>query len=328
MAKEDEWKAMRVSGLLAWIHRIVMLITFPFRRFWQIVLVLLVLLVIFLAVPLLQGIKFGDIWDWYMVKMPTHEFVEAKDKTSAKFSQRWRQVKNTVGEMVPSYNLSTKEKKEEPERFVAWNVAAFRKAKYEPRKALKIETPKPQAEPVKTSEKPLLKWLTPKKKETVVAKPETAGDDMPKTITEEKIAEPNLNSEVVMNSDDDNIQKGEEVYIRSHLQDYYVIKENLDLTYLPEPEKLFAKADVLGANSLYVDNTFLFLYGIYSDAKKYDVLAARQYLTDLIGERPVYCEVVAYTNQTHAATALCFANGVFINKALVDKYFADNVALK
>ncbi|MBP5215541.1 MAG: hypothetical protein J6039_03180 [Alphaproteobacteria bacterium] len=326
MSSKEEWKAMRVGGLLSWLHKFVMLITFPFRRFWQIVLVLLILLIIFLAIPLLQGIKFGDIWTWYMVKMPSHEFVAAKDKTSAKFSQRWRQVKNTIGDMVPNYKIDSKDKEEDKDKFVSWNVAAFRKAKYEPRKNVQIIAPKPAENKTDTALNAVKGWFKSKDREDKKSEDVTPGTlrnaTMPVVETPTKLPEPE-----VVESSPEEFTVAVETYA-GNLHDYYIEKPDLDLTYLDEPEKLLATADVLGANSLYINRTFLFLYGIYSDEQKYDVAAAKQYLTDLIGDNQVYCEIVAYTNQTHAATALCFVNGVFINKALVDKYLAANVALK
>ncbi|MBP1532238.1 MAG: hypothetical protein ILA52_01905, partial [Alphaproteobacteria bacterium] len=83
-----------------------------------------------------------------------------------------------------------------------------------------------------------------------------------------------------------------------------------------------------GPNSLYLNDNFLFLYGVYTNPQNYDAQAAQQYLTDITDGRNVHCEVIAYTVQTQTASALCFVNGISINRALVNHNLADNTALK
>ena len=71
----------------------------------------------------------------------------------------------------------------------------------------------------------------------------------------------------------------------------------------------------------------MFLYGIYTDPDIYDAAEAQDYLEKITEGRKVHCEIVAET-YSHTATALCFVQGVFINKALVDRKLARNVALR
>ena len=117
-------------------------------------------------------------------------------------------------------------------------------------------------------------------------------------------------------------------YYSGDLSDYYEYLENRGLIYPQKPDILTGMPTIRGANSLYMNNVFLFLYGIYTDPHRYNVADAEKYLRDLTANTQVYCAVVAYTAHSHTATALCFANGVFINRAMVERDLADNVGLK
>ena len=112
------------------------------------------------------------------------------------------------------------------------------------------------------------------------------------------------------------------------LSSYYKIMDNQQLEYVKEPKSYGGSATVVGSNSLYVADMFVYLYGIYSDPQFHDLVQAQEYLVELTENKNVECYVVAYTTQTQTATAICFAGDVFINKALVDKYLASNIALK
>jgi endonuclease YncB( thermonuclease family) len=79
---------------------------------------------------------------------------------------------------------------------------------------------------------------------------------------------------------------------------------------------------------LYIDGTYVYLYGIYTNPDIYDAAEAQLYLEQLVEGKEVYCDVVAYTTQTQMATALCFVDGVFINGDMVQNSLALDVALK
>lgn len=113
-----------------------------------------------------------------------------------------------------------------------------------------------------------------------------------------------------------------------NIEDYYIKLDNPGLSYLNIPEIFEGKVKVVGPNSIYVNNKFIFLYGIYSNPKYHNIKEAIKYLQDLTRNRKACCFVVAYSQKTKYATGLCFVNGVLLNKSLVLYGVANNIALK
>lgn len=300
MAKGREWAEMRISGLLKWVHRLVMLITFPFRKFWQIVFVLLIILAILIATPMCYGVKFRDVWDWYKVKFPTHEFVEVKDQAKARVTQKIKSVRRKINDILPTtIGKPEKEQEEEDEvRFVAWNVAEFNKAKY-----------KPSSSNVKVVAESNEKTYAELKKDAQKDS-DTKVFEVKKTIAETPKNKTNF------------------VTGKRDLSSYYVKLENNTLEYLAEPEILDGTMTIVTPNDVYIQDTFVYLYGVYCDPNVYDTELAKNFLQTLVADENVHCEVIAYTTQTKVATALCFINDTLINKALVENDMANNVALK
>ena len=102
--------------------------------------------------------------------------------------------------------------------------------------------------------------------------------------------------------------------------------KDLNLVYLDTPERITGETIIYGANELSVDDTYLYLYGIYTNPNIHDVQKARTYLRELIADKNVECYIVAKT-QKGLATAICFADGKNINQNMVNAYLADNIAL-
>ncbi len=297
-----EWAQLRVSGFLGLIHKLMMFITWPFRH-WKFMLLALVLLIIAMVViPLVYDVKFSDIPSWYKAKM-THPFMTViknnvenlKRMTEQKITQSVDTVKDQMQKIAPEIKTTESAKTETKEkiRFTAWNVAKFNKAKYQ----------KPQQQNT-----------------TVASKAQT--------FAELKKATPNRNEseekeEIAV------IQKTpEESYYEGELEDYYAVRRDLDLMYLTQSEKLYGHVDVVGPNSLYIENTFIYLYGIYTNPDIYNEQSAQLYLEKLIDNQPVHCDIVAYSIQSQTPTALCFLNGRLINQELVDADYAADIALK
>ncbi|MBR1601499.1 MAG: hypothetical protein IJ677_07975 [Alphaproteobacteria bacterium] len=335
LKEKSEYMAMRVSGFLGWVHRVVMLLTFPIRKFWQIVTVCAVVLAILIAIPLCYGIPFRDIWDWYMIKMPNHEFIEAKDKILFNTEEGLNKVKRTIKEIVPNKKSGIEKNKKEEEKdrgpqFISWNVAEFHRARYKPQKSLPVA----QKVEVKVAEKQV-----PIKKEEVVKKAEVAPVENV-IIKNDSFAEKKVESLVANDVENYNDVKNNKLAVslvdekvpekaeKINLSDYYVKLRSEDLLYLSKPEAISGDARVVGPNSMYVNGKFVFLYGIYSHPRRHDIEAATQYLKNVTEGRKVNCAVVAYSQKTQSATALCFVNGAFINKLLTEHNLAKNVSLK
>lgn len=366
--EKSEYMAMRVSGFLSWVHRMVMLITFPIRKFWLIVAVLLVVLAVLIAIPLCYGIRFHDIWDWYMVKMPNHEFVEAKDKTLFGANEQIDKLRRTFNKIMPDKKMTAAKdekeyKKSSKNQLVSWHVAEFRKAKYKPKQQPQSQQQK--SEPIVEKIKEIKKMVidTPAAENMpAVNNAQTVDVGVPKNTASvvENVAvvqEYDENSdtsqtaeaayiitsdtpplaEAKQSSEQDNVfvagiaDNSPRYYIPAYtgkIEDYYTKIRSADLTYLDAPEIFEGNVKVIGPNSLYVDGKFVFLYGIYSHPRRHDIQAATGYLQNITQGRSAYCVVVAYSRKTSSPTALCFVNGVLINKSLTEHNLAKNVALK
>ena len=265
MAKKSEWDDMKISGWLGRIHKLAMFITFPIRRFWLFLLLVLVVVVALITVPVSKGVRVAEVWDWYKVRMPNHEFVAVKQKAAFEVKEKITELKNSIGENLPTKSVKDKTKTEKKKtNFVTWNIAEFKQAEYKPKPKITMN--------VRNTSK----------------------------------------SDSTNNSD---------------LEKFYYKMKNLRLTYLKNAETRYGKADVLGPNSLYINDTFIYLYGVYTDEKKYDLDAAENYLRKMVENKNVRCEIVAYT-QSGAGTGLCFVDNILLNRDMVENDLADNVALR
>ena len=305
---KSEWASMRIDGMLGWIHKLVMLVTFPLRKFWYIIGTIVFLLLVLLIVPLCFGAKFTEIGSWYKTKLlgkeaaivknqvieVSQKAVSVLDQAREKVSEKLANVKGQIAEVAPE--LASKDTvetpKEKPIRYAVWNTSKLNPVKYERMNM----TAKEKSEETTFSE---LKQEAQEAQEKEFAQ-------------EQKAIE----------------EKYQDVYYSGNLADLYTARRDLGLTYLAESEKFYDTVEVVGPNSLYINDTFVFLYGIYTNPDIYDAEAARQYLQRVTEGQKVHCDIVAYTIQTQAATALCFVNGIFINKAMVENNLAKNVALK
>ena len=299
--RKSEWAEMHINGILGYIHKLVMWLTLPIRKFWYFLLAFLAVLAVLIIIPMCYNVKFSEIAQWYRLKIPQRQVEKVKKQVSSaadsavqKITQKVGDIKEKVEEILPDKpSADAKEEEKEEVKFVSWNVAKFNKVRYsEPEEPMQIEQPE---------------------------EPSFA------EISQQAKKEQELQIKQEQQQIDDQYR---DVYYEGNLADYYRVRRDLGLVYLSESEKLYDKAKVVGPNSLYINDTFVFLYGIYTNPDTYDTAAAQRYLDKLTDGQMVHCDVVAYTQQTQAATALCFVNGIFINRALVENNLAKNVALK
>lgn len=293
----NEWAEMRLNGFLGFIHKCVMFLTWPLRH-WKILLsILLLLIVLFFTVPFFYGVKWNEIVDWYKVKYSeswlaglTSGVSKVATDTVKKSEKTIQIIKEKAVKISPEAETEqTAKQKNVPVRFVTWNVEKFTKSKYHPQKSSKK-----------------IKLKAP---------------------TFAKI-EPYSEQNIPLSQNTEAKSESFAPYYDGNLSDYYTIRRDLDLVYLSESEKLYGKVDIIDANSLYIDNTFVYLYGIFTNPNNYDEQAAQLFLEKLTEGRNLHCDIVAYTTQSQAATALCFLDGKLINQQLVDAELAENVALK
>jgi hypothetical protein len=309
----SEWSSMQVSGFLGWIHRLVMFITWPLRN-WKYLLSAIVIIVLFMiAYAFYHGVRFSEMFDWYKVKLSgpvasiTGNMQNVATEAQKHVDESIDTVKEKVQKMAPEIAAARRAKENnEPIRFVAWNVAKFNKAKYQPQE----DTPK-----VKLKAPTFTQITEDEPKIESVEQPEIPiiAPQLVEAVPVQKVEKPKI---------------PEKPYYDGKLSDYYTIRRDLDLTYLAESEKLYGHADVMGPNSLYLDNTYMYLYGIFTNPNDYDSQSAQLFLEKRLQNKSVHCDIVAYTSQTQAATALCFVDGKLINREMVEAGLAEDVALK
>ena len=298
---DKEYAQMRLSGILALIHKFVMLVTLPFRKFWKTVFVLLAIAAVIIIVPLCYGVKFYDIWPWYKEKIPFHQVERVKNKTMSVVQEQIDNVKEKVGIASDKEEQSATDRK-----YAVWNVKAFNQGR------------------------PKLADFPPQAGQRIVVKETKTTPQDTDSATQNEV-KPKVEPEYhpyVKKSEKKTETVAEEKPQPKAVDGYYDVVDNKQLEYLKTPEFYAGTATIVGSNSLYVSDRFMYLYGIYSDPQIHDLVQAQEYLVQLTEGKNIECYVVAYTVQTQAATSLCFAGDVLLNKALVDKYLADNIALK
>ena len=257
-------------------------------KHYRLIVYLLLFLLLFITIPLLNGAKFGNILQWYGNVLFSEKNAQTNIKTT--LSQKVNEYKNKADD------ISNEEQEAEEPHFTTWKVNEFKKVKYKPSKVIK------------------------KQKETKRVE-EKVQDNSEKEISSTKQKHKIFEKQIKEN-------KFKQGPLKEELPQYYVKIENPNLAYLNTPESLVGTAEIFGPNSLYIKDRIVLLYGINTSSDTHDVKKVQQYLNNLASGKEVHCEILAYKVQTQAATALCFVNGIFINKSLVDHNLADNEALK
>ncbi len=287
------------DGWEKFLYRVYMILTFPVRRWWIILSVLATVLLVLIIIPTLDGVKKEDIVDWYKAKLVHSDLNKAKNKTIAMISKKVDNLTDNVKQILPNSPEESKEQTKPAKKesnLVSWNVAEFKKAKYVPSKEKKGTADKKESD---TNIFAKMKNIATQSTEKPIKQI--------KPITTAKIkAENPLKS----------------------ITSYYNVRTDLNLEYLDKPEVISGSATISGANELYIEETFVYLYGIYTNPRKYSLSQAKSFLENITENQTVTCSIVAYSTQTQAKTALCFVDGALINKQMVLEKMADNVALK
>lgn len=104
----------------------------------------------------------------------------------------------------------------------------------------------------------------------------------------------------------------------------YGTQSRFRLNYTPEIMEVYGKAEVYNANEIMVGNVYMFLFGIYTDAKSSNYEYAKKFLQENIENQNVRCEILAYTEQ-NIATAKCYLGARCINDMLTDAGLAKKV---
>lgn len=289
---------MKISINNGFLHKIYLGITYPVRH----PVVCLLLLLAFFRHEL-----FG-VWQDYQseTKIPVKQIAVVKRETSDNLKEKLSEMRLSISRMMPVSKKKSKmeyKKEDEKNHFASWNIGKFNKVKYEPAEVVNVPLPE-------QSEKSFSE------------------------VKQQAEAEKNMMKEnrLQEGKNKQNTFAGDEAYHDKiadfHPEQYYVKNTSLNLEYLQNVEYVEGEADIVGPNSMFVDDIFVFLYGLYSDPRMYDTRAAEQYLENITKDKTVSCYIVALSLRNDKATALCFVDDVFINKALTENGLAQNVALQ
>ena len=302
MNTKIDMKNLGLEGAAKWIHRFVMFVTYPFRHPYVFLMMLAIAFLIGTAIPMFKGVPVRNIPEWYWQKLGIVEALRKPDIKAvpkkikaAKFKKEIK-LKHAAFEPKPVLIEDTVEveipepQMPEPQKYAAWNIKN------------KAVSQKEEINVVKSEEKPVEKIVEePVQSEPVQAKPVQVESIQPE---ERKVLNKKANLPELK----------------------YQKREDLALTYYETPKHIRGEAIIYGANEISVDDTYLYLYGIYTNPNIHSVGQARSYLRELIAGQQVDCYIVAQTKE-EIATAICFAAGRNINESMVQAYLADNIAL-
>ncbi len=103
-----------------------------------------------------------------------------------------------------------------------------------------------------------------------------------------------------------------------------VDKEDFGLKYVTNSESLKGIPQIINANELKINDTRIFLHGIYVDPESRLGKQAAVFLAATINKEEINCEVRAYTGDD-IPTAICFIGDINLNEALVNSGFSEKV---
>ncbi|MBQ8869904.1 MAG: hypothetical protein IJ019_00835 [Alphaproteobacteria bacterium] len=301
--KFESLKGIRLQGIAKSIHKFFLMITYPFRHSFKFLGFLVVGIVLFAAIPMIQGVSYKHVFDWYMLR-----YDEVKNDKSEVLQQKPEPVER---KLKNSYKKELKLRKAQSKNN---SLTVYSKQDFENQKSVKASK-KIKRKTFKLKTSPFrhvnVKNTWTKKKDIIKEK-----HNVKTMVSVESVSEPLIENQAV------------EIVAMPKVKDELIYRkiDTLELTYEEKPEHIKGKALVFSANDLSVGDRYIILYGIYTDEKKYDAKGAFEYLKDLADKKEVECDIVAYTYQ-HYATAVCFIDGKSINQNLVDAGFADNIAL-
>lgn len=289
MAKQNQ-DSKKNGKIKQWTHVLYEGISYPIRHPF-------VTMIVLLAFFRHELFDFG-VKNFHKITLPYRQEAVVRKKVFQHSEKKVSDAKGVSSEKALEQPAELKQpaeqaKNDEPARYANWNVGKFNKVKFEP-----LETSPTVTNEASFAEVKQQAQIEKQQKEEILAEGEK--------ITPE--------NKTLLSAQD--------------LEQFYVKKNSLNLEYLPKPEIIFGEMKLVDANSLYVNDRFVYLYGVYSDPEFYDAEAAEKYLVDLVEDKNISCYVVAKSLRNNVGTALCFVDGLFINKLLTEQGYAQNVALQ
>ena len=299
-------KSIRLHGLSKFFHKVFMGLTDPLRHIVIFSACVIMFLAVLIALPLLFGVSVNHVGDWYLLKCDeNHICTEIQEKLE-------KAVKTEPSEV--SAPKIIRNKPVEENEAIKESRQVFKKAPLPD----VSDTPEAENKPKKQYKIMNIKKNPPISRVEVMSAPV-------------KVESKNEPTELIKVSEPVELPamqpaKAAEVKPELPASRYYRRDDTLPLVYEDTPTTVEGETFVFSANEIAVGNTYIILYGIYTDPEKYNQDEAGQYLKELADGKMSECKIVAYT-QHNIATGVCFLDGRSINQNLVDAGFADNIAL-
>ena len=299
-------KSIRLHGLSKFFHKVFMVLTYPLRHIFIFSTCVIIFLAVLIALPLLFGVSVNHVGDWYLLKCDeNHICTEIQEKLE-------KAVKTEPSEV--SAPKIIRNKPVEENEAIKESRQVFKKAPLPD----VSDTPEAENKPKKQYKIMNIKKTPPISRVEVMSAPV-------------KVESKNEPTELIKVSEPVELPamqpaKAAEVKPELPASRYYRRDDTLPLVYEDTPTTVEGETFVFSANEISVGNTYIILYGIYTDPEKYNQDEAGQYLKELADGKMSECKIVAYT-QHNIATGVCFLDGRSINQNLVDAGFADNIAL-
>lgn len=284
-SKKKEEDIKQISGATGVFHKIVMFITYPFRKPLRCLFFLAALGAIVYFIPVMYGVKPEKVYDWY-VKL-VHD---VNEQIIIPHTQKEKGTDTLV-----ESNYATGQREIRRQMFVKASGRAPQKVDVLAEEASEVvnigDIRRAEDNAENYDEQP----ITPEK-----------------TTVEEQSNVVAVQHPVVT----------EDFDYRRHYGEFD------SLNYLNEPVEVRGTAKVHNANELTVNDTYIFLYGIYSNPLNGRGVKAGVFLKNLVKDEEVLCQILAYTKEGQVATAECYVGETDINNLMVKNGFSDKVTAR
>lgn len=284
-SKKKEEDIKQISGATGVFHKIVMFITYPFRKPLRCLFFLAALGAIVYFIPVMYGVKPEKVYDWY-VKL-VHD---VNEQIIIPHTQKEKGTDTLV-----ESNYATGQREIRRQMFVKASGRAPQKVDVLAEEASEVvnigDIRRAEDNAENYDEQPII--------------PE-------KTTVEEQSNVVAVQHPVVT----------EDFDYRRHYGEFD------SLNYLNEPVEVRGTAKIHNANELTVNDTYIFLYGIYSNPLNGRGVKAGVFLKNLVKDEEVLCQILAYTKEGQVATAECYVGETDINNLMVKNGFSDKVTAR
>ena len=301
-------KSIRLHGFNKFLHSVFMVVTYPVRHIFIFSICVIIFLAVLIALPLLFGVSANHIGDWYLLKCNKNNIcTEIQEKIEKAVKTEPSEV--SAPKIIRAQQVEDTEAMKESRRVFKKTDAPIAPEDAELESEIK---PKKQYKIMNIKKNPPISRV-----EVMSAPVKVESKNEPTELI--KVSEP-VELPAMQPA------KAAEVKPELPASRYYRRDDTLPLVYEDTPTTVEGETFVFSANEISVGNTYIILYGIYTDPEKYNQDEAGQYLKELADGKMSECKIVAYT-QHNIATGVCFLDGRSINQNLVDAGFADNIAL-